>query len=439
MTVNGSEVGTKRAGKLSLISGRVLFYSALFVVFFVLQYTVTTLWSSYSSAILDAQYSQLSKQVLIKYDSLTKRYMVDGSKLSSYTFKDNVLQEDINTSDYYIRENATLLMLVRNWELAGALHSMRSLEDRFNRNYHYDWVFMNDVPFTDEFIEATSAMASGNAYHVLIPSSDWDTPEWIDKDLYEKRLEVMNQTNVLYGGSKSYRNMCRFNSGFFFRQEILSNYDYYFRVEPEVEYFCDFPYDPFKVMREGGKNNGFVITLREYEETIPSLWEFVEEYIDIDDGRDIHMDSNSHKFITDDDIVGNNKAIYVSNNAYNMCHFWTNFEIGDLNFFRSDEYIRFFEFLDSKGGFYYERWGDAPIHSIAASLLLDKDEVVHFDELGYKHDPYYTCPSAYYMFLKQRCQCNASSETNLDLHTLSCLRRWWKHGSGKNFMRFTTS
>lgn len=33
---------------------------------------------------------------------------------------------------------------------------------------------------------------------------------------------------------------------------------------------------------------------------------------------------------------------------------WSNFEIGDLDFWRGETYMKFFEFLDSKGGFYYE-------------------------------------------------------------------------------------
>jgi len=36
------------------------------------------------------------------------------------------------------------------------------------------------------------------------------------------------------------------------------------------------------------------------------------------------------------------------------CLVWSNFEIGDLNFWRGEAYTKFFEFLDSKGGFYYE-------------------------------------------------------------------------------------
>jgi hypothetical protein len=33
---------------------------------------------------------------------------------------------------------------------------------------------------------------------------------------------------------------------------------------------------------------------------------------------------------------------------------WSNFEIGDLDLWRGEAYGKFFEFLDEKGGFYYE-------------------------------------------------------------------------------------
>lgn len=91
--------------------------------------------------------------------------------------------------------------------------------------------------------------------------------------------------------------------------------------------------------------------------------------------------------------------------TYNKCHcelpfdrtpthtpVWSNFEIGDLNLWRSDAYMKYFEFLDQKGGFYYERWGDAPVHSIAASLFLPKEKIHWFDDIGYRHDPFQHCP-----------------------------------------------
>jgi alpha 1,2-mannosyltransferase len=47
-------------------------------------------------------------------------------------------------------EKATLVMLVRNREIREALSSMRSVEDRFNRKFHYPWTFLNDKPFTKD-------------------------------------------------------------------------------------------------------------------------------------------------------------------------------------------------------------------------------------------------------------------------------------------------
>lgn len=49
------------------------------------------------------------------------------------------------------KANAVFLMLCRNEDVDGAVKSIRELEDRFNRNYHYPWVFLNEVEFTDDF------------------------------------------------------------------------------------------------------------------------------------------------------------------------------------------------------------------------------------------------------------------------------------------------
>ena len=50
-----------------------------------------------------------------------------------------------------LRANATFIILARNSELEGAIRTVRSIEDRFNRNYRYPYVFLNDEPFTDDF------------------------------------------------------------------------------------------------------------------------------------------------------------------------------------------------------------------------------------------------------------------------------------------------
>lgn len=85
---------------------------------------------------------------------------------------------------------------------------------------------------------------------------------------------------------------------------------------------------------------------------------------------------------------------------------WSNFEIADLDFFRSDAYNTFFNYLDTSGKFYYERWGDAPVHSIAVALLLPRSQLHFFGEIGYFHAPYQHCPLwDDYPKLSGRCGC----------------------------------
>jgi alpha 1,2-mannosyltransferase len=53
----------------------------------------------------------------------------------------------------------------------------------------------------------------------------------IDEEKATKAREEMIRKQVIYGHSVPYRNMCRFNSGFFFRHPLLAQYDYYWRIE----------------------------------------------------------------------------------------------------------------------------------------------------------------------------------------------------------------
>jgi hypothetical protein len=47
--------------------------------------------------------------------------------------------------------------------------------------------------------------------------------------------------------------------------------------------------------------------------------------------------------------------------------------------------------LDKRGGFFYERWGDAPVHSLAVGMFLKEEELHYFGDIGYRHIVK-TCP-----------------------------------------------
>lgn len=304
---------------------------------------------------------------------------------------------------------ATFVTLARNSELYDLIKSIRRVEDRFNRKFHYDWVFLNDEEFTDEFKSLTSAIVSGEAKYGLIPKEHWSYPDWIDLEKAKKSREDMKKANIIYGDSESYRHMCRFESGFFWRNPLLDDYDWYWRVEPGIQIHCDLDYDLFKFMRDNKKKYGFTISIHEFVKTIPTLWHHTKTFMK--EHPEYIAEGNSLDFISDD-----------NGDTYNLCHYWSNFEIADLNFWRSPAYKDYFDYLDKTGGFFYERWGDAPVHSIAASLFLRKDEIHYFEDVGYNHGVYTQCPLNAQFRYEHKCHCKPSDD--FTFRGYSCGKKW---------------
>jgi alpha 1,2-mannosyltransferase len=120
----------------------------------------------------------------------------------------------------------------------------------------------------------------------------------------------MEEANVIYGGSLSYRFMCRYNSGFIFRHPLLLDYDYYWRIEPHVEFHCVLNFDPFLIMQQERRKYSFVITLVEVLETIPTLW------------------NATLSFANEANVSGGHLSAYTgADGSYTGCHYWSNFEV----------------------------------------------------------------------------------------------------------------
>ncbi|KAJ7753990.1 glycosyl transferase [Mycena metata] len=130
------------------------------------------------------------------------------------------------------------------------------MEDRFNRRHGYPFVLLNDQPFTEEFKRRLNAVASGEVFYGQVLREHWVQPDWVDEDRATKGREQLVADNVIYGGSVSYRNMCRFNSGFFFHHPLLQSFRWYWRIEPDVHFHCDVNFDPFLFMQDRGKVHG---------------------------------------------------------------------------------------------------------------------------------------------------------------------------------------
>ncbi|KAJ2061357.1 hypothetical protein GGI17_003123 [Coemansia sp. S146] len=276
------------------------------------------------------------------------------------------------------KANAAFVILTRNKDLKSLRETLIQLEDRFNRRYHYPYVFLNNEPFSDEFKEKITSVVTGECQFGLIPHEHWSYPDYINQTKAAEVREDMKRRKIIYGDNESYRHMCRYESGFFFRHQLMDQYKWYWRVEPGVKFGCEIDDDPFVFMEKNNKKYGFTISIKEYVQTIPTLWNTTLDFMK--KNKDMIPASNLMEFVTGKD------------GGYNLCHFWSNFEIGSLDFLRSKEYLAYFDYLDHAGGFFYERWGDAPVHSLAVAMLLNKSQVHWFEDIGYYHGPLWNCP-----------------------------------------------
>ncbi|KAI5780909.1 glycolipid 2-alpha-mannosyltransferase-domain-containing protein [Geopyxis carbonaria] len=318
------------------------------------------------------------------------------------------------------RTAATLLALVRNEELNDMLQSMRDLEATWNHKFNYPWTFFNDVPFTREFKEKTQAATKAECRYELIPTDHWEMPSWINRDIMDESAAILHENGVQYSGLDSYHKMCRWNSGKFYHHPALKDIRWYWRVEPKVHFFCDVDYDVFRYMEDNDKTYGFVINLYDSPQSIETLWpqtlEFLAEHPEY-----IHP-NNAMKWLTATSRPDHTDAA----GGYSTCHFWSNFEIADMNFWRSKPYEDYFDHLDRAGGFFYERWGDAPVHSIALGLFEDKNKIHWFRDIGYQHIPYFNCPNS------PKCgkRCIPGRFTDGNVHELAeedCRANWFEY------------
>ncbi|KAK4186685.1 putative mannosyltransferase KTR5 [Podospora australis] len=308
------------------------------------------------------------------------------------------------------RANAAFVVLARNKELDGVIQSMKSIERHFNRWYNYPYVFLNDGDFDDTFKNTVKNYTKASVEFGKVGPDMWGYPDWIDPKVAKEGINKQGDNAIMYGGLESYHFMCRFYSGFFYKHELLQKYEWYWRLEPEISYFCDITYDPFLAMIEHNKTYGFTIAVKELRETVPNIFRYASAYKRLHNLTSQGMwemfveprpdKPEPKKADLPDEVLRNEpqrpKEIDpedMEGEKYNMCHFWSNFEIARLDFFRSKEYEDFFQMMDRSGGFWMERWGDAPIHSLAAGALLAPRDIHYFRDFGYRHTTIQHCPA----------------------------------------------
>lgn len=146
-------------------------------------------------------------------------------------------------------------------------------------------------------------------------------------------------------------------------------------------------------MRDNNLKYGFNMAILDDARSFPSLWSQTRSFLESNPDL-LHPESDLRWLL-----------ISGSPEEYNNCQFFSNFEIGSLNFWRSEPAEKYFQWLDMGGGFYYERFGDAPVHTLSVAMFIPKSEIWFFRDIGYQHDINYHCPPQ----STDRCLCESTS------------------------------
>ncbi|CUS24039.1 LAQU0S13e01904g1_1 [Lachancea quebecensis] len=347
----------------------------------------------------------------------------------------------------YQKQNATFVMLTRNQELSGVLSSMYSVERHFNQWFQYPYVFLNDQEFSEEFIAQVKAATHAEVKFGVLSALEWEFPANVREQLaFKHSIEDQGDRGIMYGNMESYHKMCRFYSGAFYKHPLVSRHEWYWRIEPDVEFFCDVTYDPFFEMHRRGKKYGFTVLIKELYWTVPNLFRYTRSFIrqnkvkvgdlwglfvdsynvaagdellnklanheweverELRDRVEIEHLLETSQFTSAEDVDEELVRTLVrrakrkppviedkfDNEEYNLCHFWSNFEIARVDLFSTGLYASYFEFLEQSGGFWAERWGDAPVHSLGLGMMLNARDVHYFRDIGYQHSTLAHCPA----------------------------------------------
>lgn len=132
-----------------------------------------------------------------------------SSRESDSTIATTTTEPHISTSNNNAPVKACFVVLVRNSELDGLLHSMQQLENTFNSKFNYPYVFLNDDEFTEEFKQRTSSLTQAQTKYGKVDNQMWGYPSYINQSYASECRDELAKWNIPYASSESYRHMCR--------------------------------------------------------------------------------------------------------------------------------------------------------------------------------------------------------------------------------------
>lgn len=181
---------------------------------------------------------------------------------------------------------------------------------------------------------------------------------------------IKNISPSYYGFNIGYRMMCRFLSGIVFKMLKDCDYDYVLRLDSDSRFYELINRDIFF---EFEKNDGYYGYINIQNDRIEVRTNLIQETINY-----IEKNNLKPKLSFKDTIQ----------HQYNLVYY-NNFEMVKLCKFTTDDYLNYFDYLDSTNGFLKYRWGDHSVRFLYTQLFFDQNNIFYFKDIAYFHHGYY--------------------------------------------------
>jgi hypothetical protein len=244
------------------------------------------------------------------------------------------------------------------------------LKNALSLLYKHSWidfpypvvVFHDDLENEDKLLLQASVPAMPLKFAVIM----FDIPKVTSVHYIPERTACAPETSTL-----GYRHMCRFHAHDVHRHlDAIGHQDREFtwRLDDDSSITHPIGYDVFRFMWTNKRKYGFVNSVLDDPTCVEGLWATARKFA-----------AQRSEMLHNDSFIENWPDPLV---------FYNNFEISHVSIWRSPLWLQFMSFVDTHGGIYTLRWGDAPLHTIGVSMLLSKHDVHSFSDIGYVHNPF---------------------------------------------------
>lgn len=248
------------------------------------------------------------------------------------------------------KPKAFIYYLTRHARLGQLLDSLSRLDNYFNNKYQYPIIIFHELEPT--ILPDRLIIRSRSNSTIYFQTVNFTLPYFIPKNFTQQHCVSM----------LGYRHMCRFHAKGIYDQPIIEGFEYAWRLDDDSKIRKPVFSDLFIIMQKNRYKYGYVRSVYDRPPCIRGLWETCQLYI-----TNFSINTTFFREV---------RSGYCFSN---------NFEISQISFWLSDNYRKYIDYIDKTSGIYYNRWGDAPIKTIAVSMFVPKSQVYKFPNISYSH------------------------------------------------------